>query len=173
MINKLQRFALSKTYWLALLVWGILLESSALYYQYVLDEWPCVLCIHVRMLVMGTILLSLVAALIKLPRAVKILFHGINTALLAWLLERSWHLLGVERGFIFGSCNMESGLPGWFALDKWFPWIFEIQASCGYTPELFWGVTMAEVLLVMSGVLFLFSLVLLVLSVWAAKVENL
>ncbi len=160
MLNTLHALAFSRIYWVALLVWGILLESSALYYQYVLDEWPCVLCIHVRMLVMAVILLSLIAALMKLPRSVMILFHAINTILLTWLLERSWQLLGVERGFIFGSCDMESGLPTWFALEKWFPWIFEIQASCGYTPELLLGVTMAEALLAMSALLVLLSLIL-------------
>ena len=160
MIEKLQQLAMSRIYWLVLLVWGISLEGTALYYQYALDEWPCVLCIHVRMLVMVIILLSLIAALIKLPRNIKILFHGVNTALFIWLLERSWHLLGVERGFIFGSCSMDSGLPSWLALGKWFPWIFEIQASCGYTPELFLGVTMAEALLVMSVLLLLLSLIL-------------
>lgn len=164
MLKTLSTLAIGRSYWLLLFIWGSALETTALYYQYALDEWPCVLCIHVRILVMGVILLSLLGTVFKLPRRAISVFHGLNSLLLAWLLERSWHLLGVERGFIFGSCNMESGLPGWFALDKWFPLIFEVQASCGYTPELLFGVTMAEALLVMSGALLLLSLLMLVLS---------
>ncbi|MDH3858432.1 MAG: hypothetical protein OEV07_10590 [Gammaproteobacteria bacterium] len=30
-------------YWVGLILIGIALEGVALYYQYVLDEWPCVL----------------------------------------------------------------------------------------------------------------------------------
>ena len=37
-----------RRYWAILVLIGITLEAAALYYQYALDEWPCVLCIHVR-----------------------------------------------------------------------------------------------------------------------------
>ena len=48
---------------------------------------------------------------------------------------------------------MELGMPAWFALDKWFPAIFEVQTSCGYTPIIFFNITMAEILLVVSALL--------------------
>jgi len=50
-----------RRYWAALVLVGIAMEAAALYYQYVLDEWPCVLCIHVRIWVMAFILLGIVA----------------------------------------------------------------------------------------------------------------
>ncbi|MDH3971388.1 MAG: disulfide bond formation protein B, partial [Gammaproteobacteria bacterium] len=40
--------------------------------------------------------------------------------------------------------------PSWFALDQWFPAMFKVWEACGYTPELLFGVTMAEALLVLS-----------------------
>ena len=59
----MQRFLVDlgkqKRYWALLILVGLALEGGALYYQYVLDEWPCVLCIHVRILVMAFMLIAL------------------------------------------------------------------------------------------------------------------
>ena len=77
------------------------------------------------------------------------------TALMIGLLERSYQLLGVERGFIMGDCSMNSGLPAWFALDKWLPSVFKVWEPCGYTPEILFGVTMAEALMFISILLIL------------------
>ena len=53
--------SVQRRYWAAMIVIGTALEAAALYYQYVLDEWPCVLCIHVRIWVMACILLGMIA----------------------------------------------------------------------------------------------------------------
>ena len=73
------------------------------------------------------------------------------------LVERSWNVLAVERGWIFGSCELDLGMPAWFALDKWVPSLFEVQTSCGYTPLILFNITMAEVLLVFSALLLIIS----------------
>jgi disulfide bond formation protein DsbB len=86
--------------------------------------------------------------------------HGFNALVMAGLLERSYQLLGTERGWIFGSCDFDLGLPSWLALQEWLPSFFKVWESCGYTPELLFGITMAEALLVMSTLLMLASLVL-------------
>ena len=82
----------------------------------------------------------------------------LSVGIFAGLAERSYQLYGVEQGFIMGSCEMASGLPAWFALDKWIPAIFEVQTTCGYTPELFFKITMAETLLVYSVLFFVLSM---------------
>ena len=57
------RFSQHRNYWVLLLILGIAFEVIALYYQYVLDEWPCVLCIQIRIWVFGFILIALSGAL--------------------------------------------------------------------------------------------------------------
>ncbi len=78
-------------FWLAVAGFGVALEAVALFYQYVLDYWPCVLCIHVRMWVALMIVLALVAAATcryRLPRAVLLLsVAGIAGALVERALE--------------------------------------------------------------------------------------
>ena len=136
--------------WLGLLVLGLALEGVALYYQYVLDQLPCVLCIHVRMLVFALIMVSVLGLVFsRLPRMSGVLWF-IATGIWVWMTERSYQLLGTERGWILGECQMKSGLPDWLALEEWMPWLFQIHEPCGYTPFLLFRITMAEALIVLS-----------------------
>ena len=73
------------------------------------------------------------------------------------LTERSYQLLGTERGFVFSDCGFDLGLPAWFAIEEWLPWLFRVETSCGYTPEIVFDITMAEALMVMSVGLLLLS----------------
>ena len=74
----------------------------------------------------------------------------------------------VERGWVFGDCTMDLGMPSWLswlALDKWLPWLFEVQTTCGYTPLIAFNITMAETLLVFS-VLLVIAGVTIFLASW-------
>ena len=153
-----------RRYWVALVVFGIALELAALFYQYVLDEWPCVLCIHVRMWVFAFILVGLAALILHRSLAAIRACHGLTVISMAGMLERSYQVLAIERGWVFGDCDMELGMPAWFAIDKWFPWIFEVQTSCGYTPLILFNISMAEILLVFSILLLLSSLTFCIAS---------
>ena len=164
MLELIRQFSQSKLYWILLITLGLSLEAAALYYQYVLDEWPCVLCIHIRVWISGFIVLAVLALLVGSNRWLTRGLHLVNTVIMAGFVERSWQTLAVERGWVFGDCDMESGLPSWFALDKWFPAIFEVQTACGYTPLILFNITMAEVLMVVSSLLLGASLVLLAVS---------
>lgn len=158
----LKRFFMGKEgfYWLAMLAFGLAMEGIALIYQYVLNDPPCVLCIHVRLWVCLMIILAFVGWLVRTKRVWNALIHLLMAGVMVGILNRAWRLLGTERGFYIASCNFNLGLPSWFAPDKWLPSVFEVQASCGYTPVLAFGITMSEFLLVMSGCLLLLSTVL-------------
>lgn len=146
-----------RRYWMILILVGVALEAAALYYQYALDEWPCVLCIHVRLWIAALILLGLIALISGGSDAVLRGLHGLNVIIMIGLVERSWRVLAVERGWIFGDCDMSLGTPAWFAPDRWFPYLFEVQTSCGYTPLILFEISMAELLLVISGLLLIIS----------------
>lgn len=166
MLEPIRLFSQSSLYWILLITLGLSLEAAALYYQYVLDEWPCVLCIHIRVWISGFIVLAVLALLVGSNRWLIRGLHLVNTVIMAGFVERSWQTLAVERGWVFGDCDMESGLPSWFALDKWYPAIFEVQTACGYTPLILFNISMAEVLMVVSSSLLGASLVLLAVSLW-------
>jgi disulfide bond formation protein DsbB len=111
---------------------------------------------------LALILIALVAVFIRGFQWLNATTHLLTVLVAAVLLERSWQLLGTERGFTFSDCGMDLGLPSWLAVDSWFPAIFQVHTSCGYTPELLFGITMAEVLIVFSTLLVLLTLALTV-----------
>ena len=153
-----------RRYWAVLILTGLVLEAAALYYQYLLDEWPCVLCIHIRIWIFAFILLAVVAIFCTRSKWLMRIAHGLNIGIMIALLERSWRVLAVERGWIFGDCDMDLGMPSWFALDQWFPALFEVQTSCGYTPIVLFEITMAESLLVFSALLLIIGTAVFIAS---------
>lgn len=163
MLNKLQSIAHSRWYWLVLVAVGLSFIFVALYYQYELEQAPCVLCIQVRILMLCLTIVAFNALILNNRWAGRIA-HILTTVIAASLLERSYQLLGTERGFVFGDCGFDLGLPSWLALDSWFPALFRVEASCGYTPELIFGITMAEALIVFSAVFILISFALTIAS---------
>lgn len=163
-LGRLTIFSKSAWYWLLLVLTGLSFEGVALYYQYVLEELPCVLCIQVRIWVMALILVALLAIWVRRNAFMNLLAHMLTVLIAIRLLERSYQLLGTERGFTFSDCGLDLGMPAWFALDVWFPALFQVQTSCGYTPELLFGVTMAEALIVISAVFLLWSAGMVVLT---------
>ncbi len=169
MLSRLKIIGHSGWYWLALVVLGLLMEAVALTYQYVLEYLPCVLCIHVRIWVMAFIVLALLVLLLKRSQFVLIASHVVNTLIMVGLLERSWLLWAIERGTAEGSCEMDSGLPDWFALDVWFPKLFKVWEPCGYTPELLFGITMAEGLVLFSVTMVVVSFTLTVATLFGGK----
>lgn len=155
-----EKLARSSHYWVLMLLAGLAMEGIALYYQYVLDYGPCVLCIHIRIFIAGLILISLLALLLRGSRGGRLFCHFGSLIMATGILERSWQTLGVERGWIEAACSMNSGLPSWFALDQWWPTLFEVWEACGYTPELYFGITMAEALVAVGGLLFASTLLM-------------
>ena len=172
MIKNILSFSKSRWYWFGLLILSINFEIIALFYQYSLEYAPCVLCIHTRIWVLGLFVISLMGAAFYRNRHALLSINIMLTVVLAGLFERSYQLFGTERGFIDGGCSMESGLPDWFALDEWMPLIFKVWEPCGYTPELLFGVTMAEALIVLSFCLLMISSIFTISLIFAHVVKQ-
>ena len=144
---------------------------AALYFQYARDELPCLMCIQVRLLFSLLIIIAIIGFLSRNKPWINVL-AGISTVLVAVsLTERSYQLLGTERGFVFSDCGFNLGLPGWLALDEWLPWLYRVETSCGYTLEVMFGITIAEIMIVLSVVLLLYSACITLLSLAALKKE--
>ena len=158
-MRKLKHIAHSRSYWLANLILGLGMIMAALYYQYELDQQPCVMCIQVRLLFSLLIIAAFNGLLLRKNRFLNLLTHFSVVAIAIGLVERSYQLLGTERGFVFGDCGFDLGLPAWLPLDTWLPWLYRVETSCGYTPEIVFDITMAETLIVISALLLCFSFI--------------
>jgi len=156
-LKSLQKLSLSRWYWLGYSLGGIALLGVALFYQFVFEELPCVVCIQIRLWISLLVIVSLAGFFLRknrwLNRAMQLAIVLISVG----LIERSYLLLGTEKGFVFADCGFNTGLPSWFAVEQWLPWLYQVETSCGYTPELLLGITMAEALMVLSVGLAIFS----------------
>jgi disulfide bond formation protein DsbB len=177
MIGKLTRWSHHPLIWVTLIVFGVLMEAVALYYQYFLEELPCVLCIHVRLWVAAMILVGVggLVTSVALPhsgaRLANRFWHLLSLGTALGFLERSYRVFAVERGWALDSCGMGLGLPEWLSwleADVWIPWLFEAQGSCGYTPNVLF-LTMAEALLLAGIGLVVVAAVLMLASWMPAK----
>ena len=163
-VRTLTSISHSHWYWLMYIAGGISMLALALYHQYILNEEPCVLCIHTRLWVLSFIIAARTGLFTRNTRVVNTFVHISLVITAVGLIYNSYQLLGTERGFITGACNFDLGLPGWFAVEQWAPWLFRVETTCGYTPEVAFGITMAEVLILISVGMFFVSLIVAMAS---------
>ena len=146
-MTTLSRFLKSRWYWLTLVLFGIALLSVALYYQYALGDEPCQVCIHARLWVVAFTLIALIMLITPQITLVRVVGNlGVLTAAVG-LFERARYLYRLENGIGDGSCQFQLGMPDWFAVDRWMPWLFEVRNLCSFTPEMLLGLSMAETLM--------------------------
>ena len=163
-MTTLSRFLRSRWYWLTLVLFGIALLSVALYYQYALGDEPCQVCIHARLWVVAFTLIALIMLImphITLARVVGNLAVFIAGA---GLFERARYLYRLENGIGDGSCQFQLGMPDWFAVDRWMPWLFEVRNLCSFTPEMLFGFSMAETLMAVGVLISL-------MAAWTAALD--
>lgn len=162
--TQLKNTSHSRSYWLVYIIGSLALLAAAMYFQFVRELPPCLLCIQVRLWLSLLIIVSIVGLLSRNNRVVNVIAHLSVVLIAVALIERSYQLLGTERGFVFGDCGFDLGLPAWFAIDEWLPWLYRVETTCGYTPEILFGITMAEALMLLSVLMLLFSLLVALAS---------
>lgn len=168
-LSQLKNISDNRWYWPAYIAGSLSLLAAALYFQFVVEELPCLMCIQVRLLLSLLLIVALAGMLFRKNRWLNSVLHLSVVLIAASLTERSYQLLGTERGFVFGDCGFSLGLPAWFAIEDWLPWLYRVETSCGYTPEIIFGITIAEVLMVTSVLLFVGSSLVFLANILALK----
>ena len=146
-MTTLSQFLQSRWYWLALGLFGIALLGVALYYQYALGDVPCQVCIHARLWVVAFTLVALIVLVTPQTSLLRVVGNVGVLIASAGLFERARYLYRLENGVGEGSCQFQLGMPDWFAVDRWMPWLFEVRNLCSFTPEMLFGLSMAETLM--------------------------
>lgn len=138
-------------FWWAVFALCISLDAGALFYQHVLYYYPCELCIYVRVWLLAIALLCVVGVLLRKQRWPRFVISVGGLALSFGLANDTWNLIVVEYALSdSGSCSFFANFPSWAPLDKWLPAVFEVQELCQATPEIFLGISMAQVLSLVS-----------------------
>ena len=146
-MSSLTNLLQTRWYWAVVAALGFLLLAVALYYQYALGDEPCQVCIHARLWVVAFTLIALIVLVMPQTSSVRVAGNVGVIIAGAGLFERARYLYRLENGIGDGSCQFQLGMPDWFAVDRWMPWLFEVRNLCSFTPEMLLGLSMAETLM--------------------------
>jgi disulfide bond formation protein DsbB len=171
-MQSLETLFKSRSYWLMIAAASLAMLVIALYYQYVLGEEPCQVCIQARLWVFALLLVSMTLAALPKNRVLRLSGNLLALACALGLGERARFLYQLENGIGNGSCEFQLGMPDWFAIDQWFPSLFEVRNLCSFTPEMLFGLSMAEGLLLIAGLLGVFISCALVSHQMAGQAES-
>lgn len=141
----------SAYFWLAGIIYLISMEGIALYYQYVLQFYPCALCVQVRAWVVGAIFSSAVGLYFRSSFWIRFLCLTLTLACISGGLYTSNYAWGVENGTVISTCSMGAGFPAFMPLDQWLPFFFGANGPCGQSPIMWFGFSMVESLLITLG----------------------
>ena len=171
-MHSLEALFKSRGYWLMIAATSLTMLVIALYYQYALGEEPCQVCIQARLWVFALLLVSMTLAALPENRHLRLSGNLLALTCAVGLGERAWFLYQLENGIGNGSCEFQLGMPDWFAVDQWFPSLFEVRNLCSFTPEMLFGLSMAEGLLLIAGLLGVFISCALVSHQMAGQAES-
>ncbi|WP_241622782.1 disulfide bond formation protein DsbB [Rosenbergiella australiborealis] len=164
MLRKLKLFSFHRGAWLLLAAGVLVLELTALGFQYYLDQKPCVLCVYQRAALAGLLLAALVGAIapktpLRLVAIIGWLVAAAKTFTLAW--EQTQLQLHPP---LFATCDFFPRFPQWLPLNHWFPAIFTPTGNCMDKGWELLSMTMAQWLVGISAGLFLIGLLVLVVQ---------
>lgn len=170
---RLQHFCHSRISWGLLALSGVGLELAALYFQYIMDLAPCVMCIYIRVAVLGLILAGLIGML--QPKRWFIRFVGISS----WLVSSIWGLrLAYDLNDMqvnpspFATCSFYPEFPSFMPLDVWLPSVFSPTGMCSDSVWTFLSVSMAQWMIVCFAVYILLALIVLFPALTRSKTSN-
>ncbi|WP_445947481.1 disulfide bond formation protein DsbB, partial [Shewanella sp.] len=131
--------------WLILMLSALGLEAIALYFQYVMLLDPCVMCIYIRVAVLGLFIAGLIGSLapkLWLARFVGMAIWGVSAA---WGAKLSYELYQMQAyPSPFATCSFYPEFPTWMPLDAWMPSVFMPTGMCSDIPWTLLSLSMAQ-----------------------------
>lgn len=134
------------TAWQLLAISALGLELAALFFQYVLDLAPCIMCIYQRVAIWAIFFAGVVGSIGTQYLLVRV------TAFLLWGVGAIWGLfIAIEHvetqtsamSFLY-SCDFVPNFPTWAPLHEWLPALFAATGDCGDINWQFLGYSMPQ-----------------------------
>ncbi len=151
MLRFIKNFSCTRFCWLLLLILGISLEASGLYFQYGLHLDPCVNCVYERAWFLGFIaagIIGILAAPLWFFRLIAVL--GLLFCSLGGFFTAIDHLDSVAQSsnIFAGTCKLTASFPSYLKLDAWLPWMFSPSGSCGKLDWSLFSLSMPQWILI-------------------------
>jgi disulfide bond formation protein DsbB len=171
-VNYLSNITTSQRPWLLLAASALSLELSALFFQYVLDLQPCIMCVYQRLAILAIFSAGTIGTIGHNNIFARILAYAL------WATGAIWGLIialeHVEMqdnsGSLFFSCEFIPNFPTWAPLHEWIPFLFEATGDCGEISWQFLDYSMPQWMIIVYALYTaVFALVLLNRLVCAKK----
>jgi disulfide bond formation protein DsbB len=148
-MQSLNSFSKTRLGWLLLLLSIIFFESSALFFEHVMNLPPCVMCIYERVAMIGIG----IAAIIGLLAPKNGILRWIGLLGWGYSAYRGLALAYQHVGFQFepspfATCDLFVSFPSWAPLNHWVPWMFEAYGDCAKVEWTFLDLSMPQWLVI-------------------------
>ncbi|WP_298442178.1 disulfide bond formation protein DsbB [uncultured Ferrimonas sp.] len=149
MLSQLNQFSQHRLSWGLLLLSAIGLFTTALWFQHYKQLEPCLLCIYIRVAVLGVAVAATVG--LMMPRYIVARIIGligwIGSA--AWGLSESLALVAKQAksapvSLFSNTCDYIPNFPSWMPLHQWIPEVFQPRGQCGDEAWIWMGLSMAQ-----------------------------
>ncbi|WP_206486331.1 disulfide bond formation protein DsbB [Thalassotalea sp. G2M2-11] len=143
----------NKNAWFLLAASALGLELAALFFQYVMDLKPCIMCIYQRVAIWAIFFAGLIGYFSNQFILGRLFSYSF------WATGAIWGLLialeHVEMqtstmSFLF-SCEFVPNFPQWAPLHEWIPALFAATGDCGEINWQFLGLSMPQWMVVVYG----------------------
>jgi len=140
--------------WLLLALSALALELCALFFQYILDLAPCIMCVYQRAAICAIILAGFIGyagCRFILTRIIAYALWGTG-AIWGGLIALEHVEIQANSGSLFFSCEFIPNFPTWAPLHEWIPFLFEATGDCGEISWQFLGYSMPQWMIVVFAV---------------------
>ena len=139
--------------WQLLALSALLLELSALYFQYGMGLAPCIMCIYQRVAIWAIFFAGIIGSVghnFVLARIAAYALWGVGSI---WgLIIANEHVdIQSESFSLFFSCEFTPNFPSWAPLHEWIPALFKATGDCGKISWDFLGYSMPQWMIVVYG----------------------
>lgn len=162
MFGFLKQASQKRTAWFLLLLTITGLQLTALYFQYVMNLQPCVLCIYQRTALYGVMFAALLGWLLPSNFFVRWL------AIAGWIygsirgLQVAWEHVQLQLNpSPFARCDFIPQFPNWAKLDIWMPKLFSASGNCADKQWSFLGLEMSQWMIVVFSLYLLVGVIVL------------
>jgi disulfide bond formation protein DsbB len=170
-VNYLSNITLSQKPWLLLALSALGLEVSALFFQYVMDLAPCIMCVYQRLAILAIVAAGVIGSVGYKHMLSRVTAYGLWGVGAVWgLIIAIEHVeMQASSGSLFFSCEFIPNFPTWAPLHEWIPFLFEATGDCGEISWQFLSYSMPQWMVVVYAVYTLVLSVVLLNRLICAK----
>lgn len=147
LLNNIAKWPAQRWPWTVLAVSAFALEAAALFFQYVMDLDPCVMCVYQRVAVLGLFVSALPAMVVPgnlIARAVSAVGATVSAVWGFKIAYEHVQMQNPENFMLLLSCDVIPQFPSWLQLHKMIPAVFEPRGMCGDIDWSFLSLSMPQ-----------------------------